>query len=181
MWPLVTSPTKSPIRCSVCVCVCVWFVRIHMFVCLLGHHLLRLEPRECELTSTRGISCLYRAEKVFFFFFLFFCQATWSISIPRQTLFTPPQATANPFPKRPSAIKLQGYIWVPTGIVCPGLLKRHLWAVLSPLSMARGAIRRKRQTAPVSFWEAGVAADVATENQWPVSHEHLISWTLVHC
>lgn len=150
-----------------------------MFVCLLCHHLLRLEPRECELTSTRGISCLYRAEKVrVFFVFCFFCQATWSISIPRQTLFTPPQATANPFPKRPSAIKRQGYIWVPTGIVCPGLLMRHLWAVLSLLSMAHGAIRRKRQTAPVSFWGP---ADAATENQWPVSHEHLISWTLVHC
>lgn len=57
---------------------------------------------------------------------------------------------------------------------------RHLWAVLSLLSMAHGAIRRKRQT--VSFFGGGgFAADAATENQWPVSHEHLISWTLVHC
>ncbi len=85
---LVTSLPKFPLFSTlcvyVCVCVCVCVcVNSHVFVCLLCHRWPKLEPQECEITSTRGISRLYRAEKVCF------CQTTQSISIPDQLCLLP--------------------------------------------------------------------------------------------
>lgn len=143
---------------------------IHVFACLLCHRWPRLEPRECEITSTRGISRLYRAEKIYL------CQKTRPIFIPTNFVCLPLLAAyllPNPqhTPTHPQTIKLHHYIWVPTGMVCPGLLMLHPQPVLSPLSMAHGG-SLGRTNSPVSFfWGGGVGrhGDTKINARFPMS------------
>lgn len=115
-------------------------------------------------------------------FFVFFFLSDNSVHFhPRQTLFT---SNYQQFPNpTPCTIKLHHYIWVPTGIACPGLLmlytpdlfyRRYQWRTV-----------HQKTNSPVSFFffwgGGGEGADTLTENQCSVSHEQLISRTLVHC
>lgn len=132
------------------------FARTHVFVCLLCHCWPKLKPQECEITSTRGISRLCRAEKICF------CQTTQSISIPNKLCFTSSYSQPTHFPYK--AVQLNRiiiykyiYMWVPTGIVCPGLLMLHPWPVLSLLSIVHGASFEK--TNSPCFFFGGRHAD----------------------
>lgn len=81
---------------------------------------------------------------------------------PRQTLFTSSYSQPTHFPYK--AIQLNRiiiykyiYMWVPTGIVCPGLLMLHPWPVLSLLSIVHGASFEK--TNSPCFFFGGRHAD----------------------
>lgn len=124
---------------------------------LLCYHSPKLEPRECKITSTRGISCLYKIEKRYNSVHF---QQTWGCS---------PNVTAYLFPKTPY-IGSHGYNMPWFAYVTP------LACFIAVINDTR-CIIRKRQTA----WFPFRVVDILTANQCLVSHEHLISWTLVHC
>lgn len=102
---LVSSLPKSLLVRILCVCV---FARTHVFVCLPCHCWPKLKPQECEITSTRGISRLCRAEKICF------CQTTQSISIPDKLCLLQLLA-AYPFPIQSRTIKPHHYIYIYVG------------------------------------------------------------------
>lgn len=146
-----------------------------MFVCLPCHRLPKSEPQECEITSTRGISRLYRAEKGMFL-------SDNSVHFhPGQTLFISHKPLHICYLK-PHTIKQHHYIYIYIYIGSHGYSVSRFAYVTSLacfIAVINGTwcIVRKRQTARFLFGVVGTL----TENQCSVSHEHLISWTLVHC
>lgn len=145
-----------------CARMCVVCAISNVFVCLLCHRWPKLEPQECEITSTRGISCL-RAEKMLVFIFLSDNSVYFH---PRQTLFPSNKARRSYFLKR-HTIKRHHYVWVPTGVVW--------FAYAAPLTCFIGiiggtrCITGKKTNSPVFFRGGGQTQRQKINARFPMS------------
>lgn len=134
------SAPNPPLFSILCVCIVCVNSCLSVYRATTGPN---LEPQECEITSTRGISRLYRAEKIYFL-------SEKRSPFPSPTNFVYfPLLTDYLFPNH--TIKWHHYIWVPTGTVCPGLLMLTTPACFIAVINGTRCIIRKRQTALFLF------------------------------
>lgn len=165
MRSLVSSPfffcTLCTYLCGLCDFPC---------ICLLCRCWPKLEQQECEITSARGISCLCRAEKICF------GQTTQSISVLNKLCLLPARRITSYLLKTCQQLNCIITYMVSHGwrVLCL-CLKYSADLFLSPLLMTQGASEEKDKQPSLLY-----LAEALTENQCSVSHEHLISGTLVH-